>query len=55
MCNKVSSLCIKVDDELNNMRVQFALISSSDSSIPVYVVPTNEELMIAMDTLELIK
>ncbi|MDD3453788.1 MAG: acetate kinase [Bacilli bacterium] len=55
ICDKVSSLGIKVDDELNNMRGQFALISSSDSSIPVYVVPTNEELMIAMDTLELIK
>ena len=26
------------------------VISSTDSSVPVYVIPTNEELMIALDT-----
>ena len=31
------------------------LISMEESSVPVYVIPTNEELMIAMDTYELIK
>ena len=31
----------------------FRLISTDDSKIPVYVVPTDEELMIAMDTMEL--
>lgn len=47
------SLGLKLDNEKNNVRGEFALISSDESSIPVYVVPTNEELMIAEDTLEL--
>lgn len=51
----VSSLGIKLDDERNNVRGELKKISSDDSTIPVYVVPTNEELMIAMDTYDLIK
>lgn len=51
----VKSLGIKLDEERNNVRGKLALISSDDSSIPVYVVPTNEELMIALDTYNLIK
>ncbi len=51
----VRSLGIELDDEKNDMRGKFALISSEHSKIPVYVVPTNEELMIAQDTYELIK
>jgi acetate kinase len=51
----VASLGVKLDKEANNVRGKLTLISSKDSSIPVYVVPTNEELMIAMDTYELIK
>ena len=51
----VESLGVKLDTEKNNVRGKFTLISSDDSKIPVYVVPTNEELMIAMDTYELIK
>ena len=31
------------------------IISSDESRVPVYVVPTNEELMIALDTYDLIK
>lgn len=52
---KIKSLGVKIDEELNNERGVQKLISTSDSEIPVYVVPTNEELMIALDTLELIK
>ena len=51
----VESLGVKLDAEKNDVRGKFTLISSDDSKIPVYVVPTNEELMIAMDTYELIK
>ena len=32
-----------------------ALITTSDSSIPCYVIPTDEELMIARDTYNLVK
>lgn len=51
----IASLGVKIDEERNNVRGKLTLISSDDSKIPVYVVPTNEELMIAMDTYDLIK
>ena len=50
---KIASLGVKLDDERNDFRGEFRLISTDDSKIPVYVVPTDEELMIAMDTMEL--
>lgn len=52
--DRVASLGVKIDDEKNDFRGEFRLISTNDSKIPVYVVPTNEELMIALDTMELI-
>ncbi len=51
----IKSLGVKLDEEANEVRAEFKLISSEDSSIPVYIVPTNEELMIATDTYDLIK
>ena len=45
----------KIDDEKNDFRGEFRLISTDDSKIPVYVVPTDEELMIAKDTYFLVK
>lgn len=46
---------IKIDKELNKtIHGQFTKISTPDSKIEVWVVPTNEELLIARDTLELI-
>ena len=53
--DKVASLGVKIDNEKNNFRGEFRLISTDDSKIPVYVIPTNEELMIALDTMEFIK
>ena len=38
----------------NNVRGREQLISSDDSSVLVYVIPTDEEVMIALDTMELI-
>lgn len=52
--DKVKSLGLKIDKERNNIKGEFKLISSDDSKIPIYVIPTNEELMIALDTMELI-
>lgn len=52
---KIKSLGVKIDLEKNNFRGKFGIISADDSTIPVYVVPTNEELMIAMDTYEIVK
>ena len=47
-------LGVKLDEEKNNIRGSIQKISTSDSSIKVYVIPTDEELMIARDTYELI-
>lgn len=52
--NKLTSLGIKIDEEKNDFRGEFRLITTEDSKIPVYVLPTNEELMIARDTYELV-
>ena len=51
---KLAPLGIKLDLEKNNVRGEFRKISSEDSSVEVYLVPTNEELMIARDTLNII-
>ena len=55
ICEAVASLWVKIDDEKNNFRWEFREISAADSKIPVYVIPTNEELMIAQDTYNLVK
>ena len=47
-------LGIKLDKSKNNVRGEEVKISTEDSSVPVYIIPTNEELMIARDTFELI-
>lgn len=47
---KLACLGVKPDEERNNVRGKEALISADNSKIPVYVIPTNEELMIATDT-----
>ena len=53
--DRIASLGVKIDEELNNFRGEMRKISTEDSKIPVYVLPTNEELMIALDTYELVK
>lgn len=55
IAEKLSCLGVKLDEQANNTRGETIKISTSDSSIDLYVVPTNEELMIAEDTYELIK
>lgn len=54
ICEAIASLGVKIDVEKNDFRGEFRLISADDSKIPVYVLPTNEELMIALDTYEII-
>ena len=53
ICEKLSCLGIKIDLDLNNVRGEETKLSTDDSSILVYTIPTNEELMIARDTLRL--
>ena len=51
ICEKLSCLGIKIDLDKNNVRGEEIKLSIDDSSTLVYVIPTNEELMIARDTL----
>ena len=46
----LSVLGVKIDEEANDCRGVERLITAEDSTIPCYVIPTNEELMIARDT-----
>ncbi len=55
ICEKLACLGVKIDLEKNNTMGEFQKISKDDSKIDVYVIPTDEELMIARDTLNLIK
>ena len=41
---------VKMDAEANNVRGKETVISAADSKVKVLLIPTNEELMIAMDT-----
>ena len=51
VCENLRCLGIKIDEDKNNIMGESAKISSDDSSCLVYVIPTDEELMIARDTL----
>lgn len=53
-CSNLDCLGIKIDAEKNLCRGICQKISTDDSSTAVFVIPTNEELLIARDTLELI-
>lgn len=54
VCEKLACLGISIDISKNNVRGELTELSKKNANIKVYVVPTNEELMIARDTLELI-
>ena len=54
VCEYLSFMGVKIDPELNAKRGKEMKISTPDSSVEVWVVPTNEELMIAQDTAELV-
>lgn len=56
LCKQLTYLGIELDDELNNARSsEERVISTPQSKVDVLVIPTNEELVIARDTYELIK
>ena len=44
----------KLDPQRNNVRGKDALISTDDSTVKMYVIPTNEEIMIARDTKDIV-
>ena len=55
ICKNLEYLGIKIDAEKNKIRGCENKISTDDSTVQVWVIPTNEELMIAQDTAELVK
>ena len=54
ICDYLAFMGVKLDPEKNKLRGKEMLISTPDSKVQVWVVPTNEELMIAQDTAELV-
>ena len=55
ICKKLEFLGVKIDEESNQVKAEEKEISTPDSKVKVYVVPTNEELMIARETMNLVK
>ena len=55
VCDRLACLGVEIDPEKNMIRGEVTKISSDKSKIAIYVIPTDEELMIARDTLNLIK
>lgn len=55
ICEYLGYLGVEIDDEANNCRGKNQMISTADSKVKVMVLPTNEELAIARETLRLVK
>ena len=55
ICEKLTFMGVDLDADANNMRGEEKVISKPDSKVKVYVIPTNEELMIAKETQRLVK
>lgn len=55
ICKYLECFGIKLDRERNNIRAEERLISTDDSKVKLYIIPTNEELMIARDTYNIVK
>lgn len=55
VCSRLTYLGVKMDEELNKVRGVERIISTPDSRVKVLIVPTNEELAIARETLSLVK
>lgn len=54
ICSYLGYLGVEIDDEANNIRGEERVISSADSKVKVMLIPTNEELAIARETLALV-
>ena len=54
ICEGLENLGIVLDAEKNNVRGKDTVISADDSKVKILLIPTNEELMIARDTYEIV-
>ena len=55
ICEQLKFMGVDIDVEANNIRSEEKLISKPESKVKVYIIPTNEELMIAKETERLVK
>lgn len=55
VCEKLTYLGLDIDSQKNDCRGEEVIISTDDSKVTVLAIPTNEELMIARETLSLVK
>ncbi|MDD6920279.1 MAG: acetate kinase [Eubacteriales bacterium] len=55
ICKDMDALGIKLDSEKNAVRGKETIISADDSKVDLVLIPTNEELTIARDTLEIVQ
>ena len=55
IANRLGALGVKIDEKLNDTFSDERIISTPDSKIKLYIIPTNEEVMIARDTVRVAK
>ena len=55
ICEQLEFMGVLIDEEANNMRGEEKVISKPESKVKIWVIPTNEELMIAKETERLVK
>jgi len=55
ICEKLSTIGVKINLDENQKRSEFVKLSTEESSVLVYVIPTNEELVIARDSYGLVR
>ena len=55
ICEQLAFLGVKIDDEKNKIRGKEAELSTQDAKVKIYTIPTNEELMIARETLKIVR
>ena len=55
ICEQLEFMGVLIDEEANNMRGEEKIISKPESKVKIWVIPTNEELMIAKETERLVK
>ncbi len=53
ICEQLKFMGVEIDEKANEVRSEEKLISKAESKVKIYVIPTNEELMIAKETKKL--
>ena len=54
ICKRLTFMGVELDEDINNVKSEEVKISKDNSKVAVYVIPTDEEYMIAKDTISLI-